>query len=256
MSYTTTTIRKPATYQRMWDSSPADQAHEYGRNLLARNRFSEVEKFNLLRGISITVAGIKANGKPCTSKADLESMILGYYHERLVLDLDTHSAGLAANFTIDIMKRRVLGGPKKLSRRKKEAVEKAEIKAAKKNIAAADPENFTGLERHDLFQEIKYEANNTFNPIWVKTLNKNGDIPSGLQLNDILDKVREESFALKDAQRRIYLVATRKRTAQRKLLKAGEAVPKVGAAIANENDSEESENEIGEEKKVDQRWTL
>ena len=173
-------------------------------------------------------------------------MILGYYHERLLLDLDTYSAGLAASLTIDIMKKRCLGGAKKLSRRKKEARDKAEVKAA-------DPESFTDLECYDLFQD---EANNTFNPIWVKTLNKNGDIPSGLQLNDILDKVREESFALKDAQRRIYLVATRKRTAQRKLLKAGAAVPKVGAAIPNENDSEESENEIGEEKKVDHRWTL
>ena len=41
------------------------------------------------------------------------------------------------------------------------------MKAAKNNIAAADPENFTGLECYDLFQEIKYEANNS---IWVKLL--------------------------------------------------------------------------------------
>ena len=70
-------------------------------------------------------------------------------------------------------------------------------------------------------QQRRYnnEANNTFNPIWVKSLNKNGDIPSGVQLSDLLDKIREEAFAVKDAQRRIYLVASRKRTAQKKLLK-------------------------------------
>lgn len=199
----------------MWKKSTVDQAPEYGQNLLARNRFSEVENFHLLRGISITVAGIKANGKPRTSRSEFDSMIFAYYHERLVFDLDTHSANIVANLTIDIMKKCALAGPKKLTRRKKEAVEKAEIKAAKKNVAAADPENFTGVECYDFFQEIKYEANDTFNPIWVKTLNKNGDIPSGLQLNDLLDKVRVESFNSKDAQWRVYLVATRKRTANR-----------------------------------------
>ena len=174
----------------MWDTSSVDQADEYGRNLLAKKRFTDVEKFNLLRGISITVAGIKANGKSRTSREELENLILGYYHERLVLDLDKHSAGIAANLTVDIMKKRVPGASKKLSKRKEEAIEKAEIKAAKKNIAAADPENFTGLECHELFKEIKYEANNTFNPIWVKLLNKDGSILSGVQLNDLLDKVR------------------------------------------------------------------
>lgn len=116
----------------MWDSSPVDQADEYGRNLLARKRFTDVEKFNLLRGISMTVAGIKANGKTRTSREELENLILGYYHERLVLDLDKHSDGIAANFTVEIMKRRVLGANEKLSKRKEEAIEKAEIKADKK----------------------------------------------------------------------------------------------------------------------------
>jgi hypothetical protein len=33
----------------MFDSSPIDQADEYGRNLLSKKQLSEVEKFNLLR---------------------------------------------------------------------------------------------------------------------------------------------------------------------------------------------------------------
>ena len=107
----------------MWDTSSVDQADEYGRNLLAKKRFTDVEKFNLLRGISITVAGIKANGKSRTSREELENLILGYYHERLVLDLDKHSAGIAANLTVDIMKKRVPGASKKLSKRKEEAIE-------------------------------------------------------------------------------------------------------------------------------------
>ena len=218
----------------MWDSSPVDQADEYGRNLLARKIFTDVEKFNLLRGISMTVAGIKANGKIRTSREELENLILGYYHERLVLDLDKHSDGIAANFTVEIMKRRVLGANKKLSKRKEEAIEKAEIKAAKKNVAAADPENLSAFECFDLFQEIKYEANNTFNPIWVKLLNKDGSIPSGVQLNDLLDKVREEAFSMKDEQRRVYLA---------------------GAPVAPENDSKESDNEK-EDKTVGQATVL
>jgi hypothetical protein len=52
----------------MFDSSPIDQADEYGRNLLSRNQLSEVEKFNLLREISICVAGNRVDGKPRTSR--------------------------------------------------------------------------------------------------------------------------------------------------------------------------------------------
>ena len=123
----------------MWDSVAVDQADEYGRRFLQRNKFSDVEKFNLLRSISMIVAGIKANGKVRTSKEELESITLGFYHDRLVLDLKIHRAGIAANFDIYIMKKRVPGAPKILSKRKKEALAKVELKAAKKNVAATDP---------------------------------------------------------------------------------------------------------------------
>ena len=95
-----------------------------------------------------------------------------------------------------------------------EALEKAIITAAKKNSAPPDGDNFSGLECNELFLEIKYESNNTFNPIWVKLLNKNGDIPSGVQLNDLLDQVRIEAFKVRDIQRRIYLESSRKRAAE------------------------------------------
>jgi hypothetical protein len=146
-----------------------------------KNKFTEVEKFNLLRSISITVAGIKANMKPKTSKEELETLTLSFCIERVELDLKTHSGGNAANLTLEIMKKRKLKTNKKLSKRMKGAIEKVEVKAAKKNVAAADPTNFSGLECHELFLEIKAEANNTFNPIWVKNLNKDGTIPSGVQ---------------------------------------------------------------------------
>jgi hypothetical protein len=58
---------------------------------------------------------------------------------------------------------------------------------------------------------------------------------------------------LKDAQRRVYLVAIRKRIAQKKLLKNGASLASEEAPVATENDSDDSENEAGEaseEKKV------
>ena len=82
-------------------------------------------------------------------------------------------------------------------------------------------------------------------PLWVKALNKNGDIPSGVQLVDLLDKVREGAFAVKDSQRILYLVANRKRTAKKKAAQSAEA--------AVDEDSEDSEKEVEEgkeEKKV------
>ena len=201
----------------MFDSSPIDQADEYGRNLLSRNQLSEVEKFNLLREFSICVAGNRADGKPRTSREEYENLMLGLYQERIDLDLHIYKGSIGANFTADIMKKRVLGvKARKLTQRMKDALVKAEVKAAKKNVASLDPDNFSALECVDLFLAIKYESNNTFNPIWVNALNKNGDIPSGAQLNDLLDKVREGAFALKESLRIKYLLQGRKRDAKKK----------------------------------------
>jgi hypothetical protein len=78
----------------MWGSSPVDQADAYGRNLLAKNKLTGVEKFNLLRSIQITVAWIKTNMKPKTSKEELETLTLSFYIERVELDIKTHSGGV------------------------------------------------------------------------------------------------------------------------------------------------------------------
>ena len=125
----------------MFDSSPIDQADEYGRNLLSKNQLSEVEKFNLLREISICVAGNRADGKPRTSREEYESLVLGLYQDRIDLDLLIYRGSIGANFTADIMKKRVLGvKPRKLTQRMKDALVKAEVKAAMKNVASLDPE--------------------------------------------------------------------------------------------------------------------
>jgi hypothetical protein len=71
----------------MWEYAPVDQADEYGRNLLSRNRLSEVEKFNLLREVSLCIAGNRADGRPRTSREEYENLILGFYQERITLDL-------------------------------------------------------------------------------------------------------------------------------------------------------------------------
>ena len=46
-----------------------------------------------------------------------------------------------------------------------EAIERAEVKAIKKNLNVPEADNFTGLECHELFLEIKAASNNTFNPL-------------------------------------------------------------------------------------------
>ena len=179
----------------MWGATDVpDQAEAYANSLLLRAKLTEKEKFNLLRATSVTVAGIRAYGKPRSSKEELEASILSCFLERIVLDLKFHEKGIAANLNYDIMKKRCYGVVKEMTKRKLEALGKAIIKAAKKNAAPPDGDYFSGLECLELFLEIKYESNNTFNPIWMKLLNKNGDIPSGVQLVDLLDQVRSEAF--------------------------------------------------------------
>ena len=228
----------------MWGATEVpDQAEAYASSLLLRAKLTEKEKFNMLRATSVTVAGIRAYGKARSSKEELEASILSYYLERVVLDLKFHEKGIAANLTYDIMKKRCYGALKEMTKRKLEALEKAIIKAAKKNATPPDGDFFSGLECLELFLEIKYESNNTFNPIWVKLLNKNGDIPSGVQLVDLLDQVRKEAFDIKDTQRRVCLVASRNRAAQKKKKNEPDADDIDGCDEINENEVGEGKEE-------------
>ena len=75
----------------MWGATEVpDQAEEYANSLLLYAKLSEKEKFNLLNATSITVAGIRAYGNSRLSKEELESCILSFYLERIVLDLKYH----------------------------------------------------------------------------------------------------------------------------------------------------------------------
>jgi hypothetical protein len=171
----------------MWESPAIDQADAYGKDLLSKAKLTEVEKFHLLRGISVTIVGVRVNGNAKSSKEEMAAKMLTLYKERVEMDLQIHKNGIAANLTAEMMMKRCgPGAPKKLTKRRKEAIERAEVKAAKRKVAAADPELMSALECSDLFLAIKYETNNVYNPIWVKSLNKNGDIPSGVQLADLI----------------------------------------------------------------------
>lgn len=232
----------------MWDSQPVDQADAYGRNLLSRANLTEVEKFHLLRGISVTIVGVRVNGNVKSSKEEMAAKMLNLFKERVEIDLNIHRNGLAANLTAEMMMKRFPFAQRKLTKRMKEAIGRAEVKAAKKNVAAADPVNMSALECSDLFLAIKYETNNVYNPIWVRSLNKNGDIPSGVQLVDLIDRVREESFNAKEVKRIEYLLVSRKRTA---LKKVGKSTGAVDDAVSEE--SEEEAEEGKEEKKVHEK---
>ena len=221
----------------MWDASESvDQADAYGRNLVARAQLTEVEKYNMLRAASVTVAGVKAYGMAKMSKAELEATCLKLYLERIVLDLHQYRNGIGAAFDLEMMSKRSLASGKTLTKRKQEALDKAIKKAVKNNVTPPEQENFSALDCHELFLEIKFESNNTFNPIWVKNLNKNGDIPSGVQLVDLLDKLRLDAFEAKDAQRRVYLDISRKRTAQKKLQQKAGAADEVESGDENESE--------------------
>ena len=74
-------------------------------------------------------------------------------------------------------------------------------------------------------------------------MNKNGDIPSGVQLVDLLDQVRKEAFYIKDTQRRVYLVASRNRAAQKKKKNEPDADDIDGCDEINENEVGEGKEE-------------
>ena len=71
----------------MFDASESlDQADAYGRNLVSRAKLTALEKYNMLRATSVTVAGVKASGMAKMSKGELEATVLKFYLERIILD--------------------------------------------------------------------------------------------------------------------------------------------------------------------------
>ena len=98
-------------YRSMWQSTESiDQADEYGRKLLAAAlpKMTDIEKFNLLRSISITTAGMRAHSEGTMSKEQVESAVLHHYHTVLSLDLARHQGGLSGKLTVENLKQRSL----------------------------------------------------------------------------------------------------------------------------------------------------
>ena len=85
---------------KMLDSAPADQSEECSRRLLDNCRLSEVEKFNMLRGISATVASIRATLPARSSKEEHERVMLSLYHERVAIDLNIHRNTLEVDIEV------------------------------------------------------------------------------------------------------------------------------------------------------------
>ena len=110
----------------MFDASESlDQADAYGRNLVSRAKLTALEKYNMLRVHSVTVAGVKAYGMAKMSKVELEATVLKFYLERIVLDLHTYKNGIGAAFDYEMMSKRSLESGKAIPKRKQEALDKA-----------------------------------------------------------------------------------------------------------------------------------
>ena len=256
----------------MWENpDSADQAKAYGDQLLHDARLTDAERFLMLRALSVTIVGVRVSSESRMSKEEVESKMLAMYQERIVIDLHEQKEGLGRKFDIEMMLLRNYGVPKSGAPKKRvaNALEKAAKKAIAKNILPPSQQCFTGLECSDLFNAIKSEALNTFNPARTKALNKNGELPSGLlysamypqctvcttlsqlmrftcfpkglQLADVLDKVREAAFELKERKRIGYLIASRAKTAAAKKASLTEPTNDKGEEV-DENEEEEKEN--------------
>ena len=78
---------------------------------------SDINKFLMLRSLSVTSAGMRAHSEGTLSKKQLESAVLTHYHSVITLDLARHQGGLSGNFTVEVIKERNLNVKKKLNKR-------------------------------------------------------------------------------------------------------------------------------------------
>ena len=186
-------------------------------------------------------------------KEQLEAKLLKHYLEVIILDVARHQSGLAENLTAEMMSQRSLK-LKKITKRIQLALDTKSKKAKLKNEVPPEEGLYSGIEGNDLYAAIKAESNNTFNPIWIKSLNKNGDMPSGVQLDDVLNTVRKEVFDMKDITRRSYLAISRKKSAAKKAAQPGTKANDIDEE--KDRDDNDDEHPPGEEIAVSNSFML
>ena len=220
-----------------------DQATQYMNLLLQKFDGSPAENFHLLRQISVTVAGDKIYRESIVGKEQVDEQMLKYYLERVEIDIIIYKDSIAANLTADMMKFSNYGSVKKLTKKQAEARAKAVAKAAKKKVVLSDIGVFTSEECGKLYKAIKSESLNVYNTYWHMTLNKDHSIPSGKQLVELLNAMRQMTFDKKDVQRIIYLKANRlKVKIKKENMKGPTEATEETLVPPNESDSENDED--------------
>ena len=74
--------------------SSRDQATDYMMLLLDNCDGSQADKFQLLRQISVTVAGDKIYREAIVGKSEVDSQMLKYYFERIEIDLTIYKGSM------------------------------------------------------------------------------------------------------------------------------------------------------------------
>ena len=138
-----------AQSSEMWEST---EAGAYAKKLLtsALPRLTALDKFNMLRSVSITSAGMRAYGEGTMSNEQLEAKVLKHYLEVIVLDVARHQKGLAENLTVDMMSQRSLK-LKRITKRIQRALDTKSKKAKLKNEVPPEEGLYSGIEGNDLY---------------------------------------------------------------------------------------------------------
>ena len=229
--------------------SSRDQATDYMMLLLDNCDGSQADKFQLLRQISMTVAGDKIYREAIVGKREVDSQMLKYYLERIEIDLTIYKGSIATKLTKEIMSMTHFGSVKKLNKKQTEARAKAVAKALKKNVVLGEVGIFSAEECGKLYKAIKAESVNVYNTYWHMNLNKDHSIPSGKQLVSLLNAMRVLAFDKKDIKRIFYLKANRLK------VKVKRENMKVSTELKEDSDSEDDpedeKNSEGEEIDVD-----
>ena len=233
--------------------SSRDQATDYMTLLLDNCDGSQAEKFQLLRQISVTVAGDRIYREAIVGKSEVDSQMLKYYLERIEIDLTIYKGSIATKLTKEIMSMTHFGTVKKLNKKQTEARAKQVAKALKKNAVLADVGVFSAEECGKLYKAIKAESINVYNTYWHMNLNKDSSIPSGKQLVALLNAMRLMAFDKKDIKRILYLKANRlKVQVKRETMKVSTVeVKEFKEDSDSEDDPEDDKNSGGEEIDVD-----
>jgi hypothetical protein len=178
---------------------------QYAFQLLRSGTIPAKDSLILLRDYSVAIAGLEITRRKKTNAELLAEDLLKAFSERIDIDLndDLLKGVIPRETDRGIMMDGNFGGKiRNLTKAQLKSKARSDAKRVKQNKPLLEADGlFNSKDCVVIYKRCKASALNSFNAALYSLLNKDKSIPSGKQLIEILNKIRELDFRMNDERR-------------------------------------------------------